>query len=117
MDVRRAFDDPASLRAFAGADRLLLVSGSEVGQRARQHAAAITAAQEAGVGLLAYTSIARADTSTLLLAEEHRATEQLLAQSGLPHVLLRNSWYIENYTCSCRPTSSTASPARRTAAG
>jgi NAD(P)H dehydrogenase (quinone) len=98
--VRRAdFDDEASLReAFAGAQKLLLVSGSEVGQRARQHANAIEAATAAGVQFIAYTSIAKADTSTLLLAEEHRATEQLLAGSGIAHALLRNSWYIENYT-------------------
>ena len=100
VTVRRAdYTDPASLRAaFAGADRLLLVSGSEVGQRVEQHANAIDAAVEAGVGLVAYTSITKADTSSLLLAEEHRATEKLLADAGLPHVLLRNSWYIENYT-------------------
>ena len=99
VTVRRAdYTDPASLRAaFAGADRLLLVSGSEVGQRVEQHANAIDAAVEAGVGLVAYTSITKADTSSLLLAEEHRATEKLLADAGLPHVLLRNSWYIENY--------------------
>lgn len=98
--VRRAdYDDEASLReAFAGAEKLLLVSGSEVGQRARQHANAISAAKAAGVGLVAYTSIAKADTSTLILAEEHLATEQLLAESGVAHVLLRNGWYIENYT-------------------
>jgi NAD(P)H dehydrogenase (quinone) len=100
VDVRRAdYDDPSSLRtAFEGADRLLLVSGSEVGRRVGQHRNAIAAAREAGVGLLAYTSITRADTSRLLLAEEHRATEQALAGSGVPHVLLRNSWYLENYT-------------------
>ena len=98
--VRAAsYDDAASLRdALTGAQTLLLVSGSEVGQRARQHANVIDAARAAGVGLLAYTSIVHADTSTLLLAEEHRTTEQLLADSGLPHVRLRNSWYIENYT-------------------
>ncbi len=98
--VRAAdYDDEASLKeAFAGAGRLLLVSGSEVGQRVRQHGNAIAAARAAGVGFIAYTSIAHADTSTLLLAEEHRATEQLLADSGIPHVLLRNSWYVENYT-------------------
>ena len=100
VGVRRAdYADGASLRdAFAGADRLLLVSGSEVGQRVPQHANAVAAARDAGVGLLAYTSITRADTSTLLLAEEHRDTERLLADSGVPHVLLRNSWYVENYT-------------------
>jgi NAD(P)H dehydrogenase (quinone) len=98
--VRRAdFDDEASLReAFAGAEKLLLVSGSEVGQRARQHGNAISAAKAVGVQFIAYTSIAKADTSTLLLAEEHRATEQLLAEAGVPHALLRNSWYLENYT-------------------
>ena len=98
--VRRAdYDDVTSLKAaFDGAERLLLVSGSEVGQRVRQHGNAVAAAQAAGVGFVAYTSIVRADTSTLLLAEEHRATEQLLAEAGVPHALLRNSWYVENYT-------------------
>ncbi|GAA5022070.1 SDR family oxidoreductase [Terrabacter aeriphilus] len=98
--VRRAdYGDPASLdAAFAGVDRLLLVSGSEVGQRIAQHANVIEAAKRAGVGFVAYTSITRADTSDLLLAAEHRATEELLAESGLPHALLRNSWYLENYT-------------------
>ncbi|SDL55715.1 NAD(P)H dehydrogenase (quinone) [Geodermatophilus siccatus] len=98
--VRTAdYDDEASLEeALAGADRLLLVSGSEVGQRVRQHRNAVAAARAAGVGFIAYTSIAHADTSTLLLAEEHRATEQLLAEAGVPHALLRNSWYTENYT-------------------
>ena len=98
--VRRAdFDDEVSLReAFAGAEKLLLVSGSEPGRRIEQHGNAIEAAKAAGVQFIAYTSIAGADTSTLLLAEEHRATEQLLAEAGVPHALLRNSWYIENYT-------------------
>jgi NAD(P)H dehydrogenase (quinone) len=100
VHVHRAdYTDPTSLReAFTGADRLLLVSGSEVGQRVQQHGNAIDAAVEAGVGLVAYTSIPRADRSSLLLAEEHRATETLLADAGVTSVLLRNSWYIENYT-------------------
>ena len=100
VNVRRAdYTDPDSLReAFAGAERLLLVSSSEVGQRVEQHANAINAAAEARVGLIAYTSISKADTSSLLLAEEHRATEKLLADSDIDHVLLRNSWYTENYT-------------------
>ncbi len=100
VTVRRAdYDDEASLRAaFAGAERLLLVSGSEVGQRIRQHTNAVRAAAGAGVGFVAYTSVAKADTSTLPIGAEHRATEALLAESGLPHVVLRNSWYTENYT-------------------
>jgi len=100
VQVRRAdYTDPASLEAaFAGVDRLLLVSGSEVGQRIAQHANVIDAAKRSGVSFVAYTSITRADTSDLVLAAEHRATEELLAASGLPHALLRNSWYLENYT-------------------
>ena len=99
--VTRAADytDPVSLKeAFVGVDRALLVSSSAVGERVAQHANVIEAAKEAGVELLGYTSITRADTSTMVLAGEHRLTEELLAASGLPTVLLRNSWYIENYT-------------------
>jgi NAD(P)H dehydrogenase (quinone) len=93
------FGDPASLRAaFAGAGKVLLVSGSEVGQRVPQHQNAIDAARDAGVGLLAYTSIANAGTTTMRLAAEHQATEAALRASGVPFVLLRNGWYIENYT-------------------
>lgn len=100
---RAAYDDPASLaEALAGVERLLLVSGSAVGQRARQHGDVIAAASAAGVRFIAYTSIAKADTSTLVLAEEHVATERALAASGLEHALLRNGWYVENYTSQLR---------------
>ena len=93
------YDDPATLDdAFRGAARILLISASQTGQRARQHGNAIDAARRAGAGLLAYTSIAHADTSTLRMAEEHRATEAALLASGLEYVLLRHSWYTENYT-------------------
>ncbi|WP_200215272.1 SDR family oxidoreductase [Micromonospora coerulea] len=93
------YDDRASLRAaFAGAEKLMFVSGSEVGRRAAQHHHVVTAAKEAGVGLVVYTSIVKADTSSLTLAAEHRATEEEIRASGLPYVLLRNSWYLENYT-------------------
>ena len=100
VEVRRAdYDDPSSLdAAFAGVDRLLFVSGSEVGARISQHRNVVHAAVRAGVGLVAYTSITRADTSGLALATEHRATEEMIVASGLPHVFLRNSWYLENYT-------------------
>jgi NAD(P)H dehydrogenase (quinone) len=100
VTVRLAdYNDPESLRAaFAGGEKLLLVSSSEVGQRLSQHGNVIAAAKDVGVRLIAYTSIPQADTSTLLLAAEHRATEQILAESRVPHVVLRNGWYIENYT-------------------
>ncbi|GAA1804341.1 SDR family oxidoreductase [Planosporangium flavigriseum] len=93
------YNDVDSLRAaFAGADKLMFVSGSEAGQRVPQHRNVVTAAKDAGVGLVVYTSIANADTSSLMLAVEHKATEQEIIASGLPYVFLRNSWYIENYT-------------------
>lgn len=98
--VRRAdYDEPESLdAAFAGVDRLLLVSGLVPGVRVRQHFDAIEAAARAGVSLLAYTSIPKAETSSIGLAADHRATEAILAGSGVPHALLRNCWYLENYT-------------------
>lgn len=89
--------------AFAGADELLLISSSEVGQRAAQHKNAIDAAKRAGVGLIAYTSILHADTSPLGLADEHKQTEAMLKASGVPYVLLRNGWYTENYLASVPP--------------
>ena len=91
-------DPPAWDAALKGADKVLLISASELGRRARQHRAVIDAAKREGVKLLAYTSVLRADTSVLGLAAEHRETEAYLRASGVPHVLLRNSWYTENYT-------------------
>lgn len=98
--VREAdYTKPDTLEtAFEGVDRLLLVSSSEVGQRLGHHTNVIEAAQQAGVGLLVYTSLAFADTSPMMLATEHKATEALIRESGLPFVILRNGWYTENYT-------------------
>ena len=85
--------------ALKGADKVLLISASEVGKRVKQHRSVIDAAKRAGVKLLAYTSILRADTSPLgRLAAEHKETEGLIRASGVPFTLLRHSWYIENYT-------------------
>lgn len=93
------YDRPETLApALDGVDRLLLVSGSEPGRRIPQHTAVIEAARTAGVGLLAYTSILNAETTRMQLAAEHQETERLIADSGLPAVLLRNGWYTENYT-------------------
>lgn len=95
------YDDAAGLeRALAGIDKLLLISSSAVGQRVHQHQNVIGAAKKAGVGLIAYTSLLHAETSPMGLAAEHRATEALLKASGVPYVLLRNSWYTENYLAS-----------------
>jgi len=93
------FGDTAAVRAaVADADRVLLVSGMDPGDRVAQHRNVIDAARETGAGLVAYTSIVNAATTTIRLAADHQATEQLLRDSGVPYVLLRNSWYHENYT-------------------
>ncbi len=92
------YDAPETLApALAGVSRLLLISGNAVGSRVPQHGAVIGAAKAAGVALIAYTSILNAEHSPMLLAEEHKATEALLAASGLDTALLRNGWYTENY--------------------
>ncbi|TDL37855.1 SDR family oxidoreductase [Arthrobacter nitrophenolicus] len=100
VQVRRMdYGDAASVAAaLRSARRVLLVSGSEVGQRVEQHRTVIEAAKAEGVELLAYTSIANADTTGMLLAAEHKETEAILRGSGVPFVLLRNGWYLENYT-------------------
>lgn len=84
--------------ALQGAEKVLLISGNEIGSRVPQHKAVIDAAKAAGAKLLAYTSILAADKSSLILAAEHKATEEVLRSSGIPYVLLRNGWYIENYS-------------------
>lgn len=92
------YDAPETLMpALQGVTRLLLISGNAVGARVAQHGAVIAAAKAAGVGLVAYTSILNADRSPMLLAAEHKATEAMLAASGLDYALLRNGWYTENY--------------------
>lgn len=100
VQVRRAdYNDAASLdSAFVGATKLLLISSSEVGQRVPQHRAVVEAAVRAKVALFVYTSVLRADSSQLGLAAEHRETEALIRASGLAYSLLRNGWYVENYT-------------------
>jgi NAD(P)H dehydrogenase (quinone) len=99
VQVRSAdYSAPETLStALAGVDALLLVSSSEVGQRVTQHTNVIDAAKAAGVSRIAYTSATRADTTELVLAPEHKATEEALRASGVAFTILRNGWYIENY--------------------
>ena len=97
----RAFDyaQPETLApALSGVKKLLLISGNEIGSRTAQHRAVIAAAKAAGVGEIVYTSLLHADRSPLSLAGEHVETEAMLAASGIPHTILRNGWYAENYT-------------------
>jgi len=97
--VREAdYNRPDTLTtALAGVDKLLLISSTEVTGRLPQHRAVIEAAHRAGVSLIAYTSMLHADTSPARLAVEHRQTEEVIAASGLPAVILRNGWYTENH--------------------
>ena len=97
------FTVPATLdAALAGAEKFVLVSSSEVGQRAAQHQNAIDAAVRAGVRQLVYTSAPKATESALILAPEHKATEEAIQASGVPATVLRNGWYHENYDDSFR---------------
>ncbi|MCB1058195.1 MAG: SDR family oxidoreductase [Acidobacteria bacterium] len=103
--VREAdYDRPETLGpALAGVDTLLLISGNELGKRAVQHERVLEAAREAGVSRVVYTSLLHADTSPLSLAPEHLETEKLIEASGIPYTILRNGWYVENYTASIGP--------------
>ncbi|MEU9315309.1 SDR family oxidoreductase [Streptomyces sp. NPDC048295] len=98
------YDRPESLKdVFRAGDRVLLISGSEVGRRVPQHTAVIDAAKAAGVAQLAYTGVLGGPDADFRLADEHKATEQLILDSGLPHTFLRNGWYTENYTANLAP--------------
>lgn len=102
ITVRQAdySDEAAFTTALQGVEKLLLISSSEVGQRAVQHRNVINAAKTAGVKFIAYTSLLHADRSPLGLHLEHVETEKMLAGSGIPYTLLRNGWYSENYLAS-----------------
>jgi NAD(P)H dehydrogenase (quinone) len=104
VEVRRAdYNDRASLdAALAGLDRLLLISSNELGKRVLQHKNVTDTAKEAGIQHLVYTSAPKATTSALVLAPEHKATEEYLAASGLTYTVLRNNWYTENYATAVR---------------
>ncbi|RFA10926.1 NAD(P)-dependent oxidoreductase [Subtercola boreus] len=121
LGVRTAvidFSDPATLAsAFEGGDTLLLVSGSDVGGRLQQHRNAIDAAKAAGVSRIVYTSAPRADSTDLILAPEHKATEEYLRASGVPFTILRNNWYTENYASTLSQVAETGVYAASTGEG
>ena len=88
--------------ALKGIDRLLLISSNEIGQRAKQHDNVIDSAWKNGVKWIVYTSLLKADTSSLSLAPEHVTTEKTLIESGIDYTILRNGWYTENYANTVR---------------
>ncbi|WP_413574892.1 SDR family oxidoreductase [Bdellovibrio sp. HCB290] len=100
LEVREAdYGNAESLvNALQGVEKLLFISGSEVGARIPQHTNIVNAAKKANVKFIAYTGILNSDSSKLLLAKEHQATEKMIKDSGITHAFLRNGWYIENYT-------------------
>lgn len=92
------YSTPATLEGkLAGHDVLMLVSASEPGNRFAQHKAVLDAAMAAGVQRIVYTSAPHATTSDLVLAPDHKATEEYIATLRIPTVILRNNWYTENY--------------------
>lgn len=99
----RAFDYAAAdslAPALAGVQTLVLISSSDFNDRVGQHRNVIAAAKAAGISRILYTSILRADTSPMLLAADHKATEEAIRASGLGFTILRNGWYTENHTAS-----------------
>lgn len=99
VEVRQGdFDYTETLdSAFAGIDRLLIISADGDNEtRIRQHANAVAAAERAGVKFIAYTSLANAQESTNLFAPTHQATETAIKKTGIPYSFLRNNWYLEN---------------------
>ncbi|WP_181434579.1 MULTISPECIES: NAD(P)H-binding protein [unclassified Curtobacterium] len=110
-EVRYAdYDDVASLRAaFRGVNRLLLVSGTEVGRRVEQHTHAAEVAAQSGVRHIAYTSAPRVDSSDLAFGPEHLASEQAILDVGVPYTFLRDNWYHENFEPRIRRAMATGS--------
>ncbi|MFM9611496.1 SDR family oxidoreductase [Streptomyces niveiscabiei] len=98
VEVREAdYGRPETLvRAFDGAERLLMISSSAAGARIEQHRNVVEAA--AGVPHLVYTSAAYADSVPIAMNAEHAATEEAIRASGVPFTILRNNWYLENTT-------------------
>lgn len=94
------FDDPASLdKAFAGAERILIISTDALdrpGKRLKQHLAAVTAAKKAGAKHILYTSMPSPETSVIPFAPDHLGTENAIKATGIPYTILRNGWYMEN---------------------
>jgi NAD(P)H dehydrogenase (quinone) len=113
-----AYEEPEGLaRAFAGVDALVMISGSEVGKRVPQHANVLRAAEEAGVAHIVYTSAPHVDTSRMLIAPEHKATEEMLAASAIEATVLRNNWYNENYEQSFTQAAATGAYVASTGSG
>ena len=100
---------PESVPWLGAGDVVLLVSGSEFGNRVAQHAAVVELARRSDAARIVYTSAPAADDTTLVLAPEHAGTEQVIRDSGLPFTILRNGWYTENYLSAFEQAQATGS--------
>lgn len=85
--------------AFTGIEKLLLVSGSDIANRAKQQENVVKAAKQAGVKHILYTSFERkneTETSPIsFVAASHIATENLIKDSGLTYTIFRNNLYLD----------------------
>lgn len=118
IPVALDYTDPASIAAaVGGVEKVLLVSGTAMGERVAQHSAVARAAHEAGVAQLVYTSAPKADATALVLAPEHAGTEAALAEIGIGHTILRNNWYAENYAATLAQAAETGSVAHSAGSG
>lgn len=102
VEIRYAdYEKPETLnQALQGIETLVLISANEIGKRANQHKNVIEAAKNSGINWIIYTSLLRADSSTINLADEHLVTEKMIKETGIPYTILRNGWYTENYASS-----------------
>ncbi|SEM58659.1 NAD(P)H dehydrogenase (quinone) [Chitinophaga rupis] len=94
------YNNYASLvSAFAGAEKVLLVSGTELEQRSAQQENVVNAAKAAGVQHLVYTSVERrtdSENSPLsIILSSHFHTEKVIKASGIPYTMLRNNIYLD----------------------
>jgi NAD(P)H dehydrogenase (quinone) len=99
-ELRRAdFEDPASLAAaFAGAERMLMISTDAIdrpGRRLQQHRNAVDVAARTGIKHIVYTSMPNPEVSPVIFAPDHLGTEQAIAASHMSYTILRDNWYTD----------------------
>ncbi|WP_247428943.1 NAD(P)H-binding protein [Bradyrhizobium sp. 139] len=100
IDIRKGdyFEYDSLLKAFEGVDKVMLIATHGFTDRNTQHYNVITAARQAGVKHVAYTSIVRKEGSDFVLPEGTETDifgEQTLKASGLTYTLVRHPPFME----------------------
>lgn len=101
VEVRHGdYDDyPSLVKAFTGIEKLLFISGSEIGKRDKQHENIVKAARQASVQHIIYTSFDRKDdredSPIAMITNTHILTEKMIIESGLKYTFMRNALYAE----------------------